>query len=143
MKNLQIYPTVTYVETVEVTLPATFEGSVIFLPFSTVLNNCKITGICFNQAGGLYPANSGYVETIGAKQLNLNLVQEDDTMVVENLPLSCLLSLNASQNRTWRRFSTKIFAAKCYLYINDRTNYNIYFANKKVSLSFYYKPLNY
>jgi hypothetical protein len=143
MKNLQIYPTVTYVETVEVTLPETFQGSVIFLPFSTVLNNCKITGICFNQAGGLYPANTVYVESIGAKQLNLNLVQEDDTMVVENLPLSCLLSLNASQNRTWRRFSTRIFAAKCYLYINDTTNYNIYFANKRVSLSFYYKPLNY
>jgi len=44
MKNLQIYPTVTYVETVEVTLPTTYSGSVIFLPFSTVLNSCKITG---------------------------------------------------------------------------------------------------
>ena len=102
MKNLQIYPSVTYVETVEVTLPAVYSGSVIFLPFSTVLNNCKITGLCFNQAGGLYPNNGSYVDNVQAKFCNINLVQEDDTMVIENLPLSCLLSLNASQNKIGR-----------------------------------------
>lgn len=143
MKNLQIYPTVTYVETVEVTLPDTFQGSVIFLPFSTVLNECKITGICFNLGGFMYPDNNKYVNYDGITFLNLNLVQEDDSMVVENLPLECLLSVNSKSNRTWRRFHTRIFAAKCYLYINDSSDYNAQLAGKKVSLSFYYKPLNY
>jgi hypothetical protein len=141
MKNLQIYPTVTYVETVEVTLPTTFSGSVIFLPFSTVLNSCNITGICWNQGGVMYPGT--YVNAGGSLALNLNLVNEKDEMVVENLPLQALNNVNSKQNRTWRRFHTRIFAAKCFLYINDTSGYNTLLAGKTVSLSFYYKPLNY